>query len=228
MAAPADSGQASLLEVGCGSGKILKYLANLGWQVTGTDFDEAAVAQAERRGMKVHLGPLAEQDFGDQRFDAIVLKHVIEHVPEPLEEMKLCRALLKPTGKLIVLTPNFAGRGHKRWAQQWRGLEPPRHLQIYTPAALERLLVEAGFGAINVTTTGRARSASIASLNAERASAGNTELPTPLGTLWGEFDEWLEAIAVWRDPLAGNELLAIAQPGGKPGDRQDANREHYA
>jgi len=216
LPAPLDAAQAALLEVGCGSGKILQYLASLGWQVTGTDFDESAVTHAQQRGINVHLGPLANQDFGGQRFDAIVLKHVIEHVPDPAAELRLCRELLKPHGQLVMLTPNLAGRGHNRWQRQWRGLEPPRHLQLYGPIALQRLLKGAGFGSAEISTTGRARSASIASLNATRASQGKGAMTTPIAQLWGELDEWLEAFAIFRNPLAGNELLAIARPAANP------------
>lgn len=211
LAAPKKSDTAQLLEVGCGSGKILHHMQTVGWQVTGTDFDEKAVEQAQQQGLAVLHGPLASQDFRGQQFDAIVLKHVIEHVPDPIAELTLCRSLLKPTGTLVIMTPNLAGRGHRRWRQHWRGLEPPRHLQLYGPQSLARTLKQAGFVG-ELSTTGRTRTATIASINTERRNQGMKELPRGLALIRGELDEYLEALSLIRDPLNGNELLAIARP----------------
>lgn len=199
-----------LLEVGCGGGKLLGRMQSFGWQVTGTDFDENAVAAAQSHAIDVRLGTLAEQNFAPASFDAIVLKHVIEHVPEPVAELTLCNSLLKPGGKLIVLTPNMAGRGHKRWARYWRGLEPPRHLQIFTPQALTTAITDSGLTLQELRTTGRTRGAYRESLDAERLAAGKGTMASLPSLILAELDEWLEAVLRLRDPLCGNELLAIA------------------
>ena len=205
-----NAGNHSLLEVGCGNGKLLERMQNFGWQVTGTDFDDHAVAAARTRNLDVRAGPLAAQQFAQGSFDAIVLKHVIEHVPEPVAELTLCASLLKPGGKLVLLTPNFAGRGHERWQQHWRGLEPPRHLQLFTPAALRAAIEQSGLTVLTLSTTGRTRSAYRQSLDAERLTQGKGNLPTLPSLALAELDEWLEAVMRLRDPLCGNELLAIA------------------
>jgi 2-polyprenyl-3-methyl-5-hydroxy-6-metoxy-1,4-benzoquinol methylase len=201
---------AQLLEVGCGGGRILERMQSFGWQVTGTDFDENAVAAARSRNLDVRLGTLAEQGFARASFDAIVLKHVIEHLPEPVAELALCNSLLKPGGKLIVLTPNLAGRGHARWQRHWRGLEPPRHLQIFTPQALATAITDSGFSLQELRTTGRTRNAFRESLDAQRLTAGKGNMTALASLALAELDEWLEAFLRLRDPLCGNELLAIA------------------
>jgi len=208
--AAANSSTPCLLEVGCGNGKLLKRMQDFGWQVTGTDFDDNAVAAARSRNLDVRSGPLAAQQFAQGSFDAIVLKHVIEHVTEPIAELTLCASLLKPGGKLVLLTPNFAGRGHARWQQHWRGLEPPRHLHLFTPAALQAAIKQSGLQIQTLTTTGRTRSAYRQSLDAERLTQGKGNMPTLASLALAELDEWLEAVVRLRDPLRGNELLAIA------------------
>ena len=214
-----------LLEVGCGSGKILSRMQSFGWEVTGTDFDDNAVNAARSRNLDVRSGTLAAQNFAPESFDAIVLKHVIEHLPEPVAELALCNRLLKPGGKLIVLTPNLAGRGHALWQRHWRGLEPPRHLQIFTPQSLKTALNGGGLMLQEMRTTGRTRSAFRASLDAERLTAGKGTMATCPSLALAELDEWLEALMRLRDPLCGNELLAIATAGPKgsgPPSRQPA------
>lgn len=199
-----------LLEVGCGSGKLLARMRDFGWEVTGTDFDENAVKAASALTLDVRLGPLQAQNFAPESFDAVVLKHVLEHVPDPVNELRLCRSLLKPGGKLIVLTPNLAGRGHARWQAHWRGLEPPRHLHIFTPPALRTVIEQSGLHLAELRTTGRTRNAYRESLDAERLSAGKGNMPTWISLVLAELDEWLEAMRRITDPLCGNELLAIA------------------
>jgi 2-polyprenyl-3-methyl-5-hydroxy-6-metoxy-1,4-benzoquinol methylase len=77
---------------------------------------------------------------------------VIEHVPDPASLLKECRRVLRPGGKLVVATPNCKSLGHSLFKENWRGLEPPRHLQILSPLALRRFLSEAGFKQVKIMT----------------------------------------------------------------------------
>jgi 2-polyprenyl-3-methyl-5-hydroxy-6-metoxy-1,4-benzoquinol methylase len=142
-----------VLDVGCGSGRMMRRLAELGWEVHGIDFDPKAVEVARNQGLDVRLGTLDEQSYDDGSFDAIVMNHVIEHVPDPLRLLESCKRVLKPGGKLVLATPNAWSWGHQRYGRSWRGLEPPRHLHIFTPQAIKRLAVDAGFTQLEVSTT---------------------------------------------------------------------------
>ncbi len=134
-----------LLDVGCGAGHGMEMLERYGWKTTGTDFDPLAIANAKSKGLDVYLGELEDQHFADNSFDAVLLSHVIEHVPHPIQLLKECHRVLKPGGHLVVITPNAASTGHKQFGQSWRGLEVPRHLQIFTPHSLTSIGKQAGF-----------------------------------------------------------------------------------
>jgi 2-polyprenyl-3-methyl-5-hydroxy-6-metoxy-1,4-benzoquinol methylase len=134
-----------LLDVGCGNGVWLQKMQELGWRVEGLDFDEAAVQTARGRGLAVRCGPIEAHHFSDASFHAVTLNHVIEHVPDPLMTLKECWRVLKPGGRLMVGTPNSASMTHRLFGQDWRGLEPPRHLHLFSPPALLRLIESAGF-----------------------------------------------------------------------------------
>jgi len=142
-----------LLGVGCGNGARLAYLADLGWSVEGQEVDPISAAAAEKYGMKVHLGPLDVLNLPAASYDAIVMHHVIEHVHDPLKLLMECRRLLAPGGTIISITPNGKSCGHKIFKAHWRGLEPPRHLFIYTPKSLQRLAQKAGFKIFQTWTT---------------------------------------------------------------------------
>ena len=137
-----------VLDVGCGEGRTLEQLRDLDWQVEGVDFDPGAVHSAAARGIAIRLGTLADQHFSDMSFEAVVHQHVIEHVPDPAEFLAECRRLLNPGGRLALVTPNADSLGHARFGAAWRGLEPPRHLQVFTPTSLRRITEAAGLRVI--------------------------------------------------------------------------------
>ena len=141
-----------LLEVGCGSGKRLRLFKALGWRVTGQDIDPMAGTEA-RDDIEVHIGPLDELAHAGRRFDAIVINHVLEHVIDPVALLALCRRMLRPRGSLVCVTPNAASWGHRHFGRSWMSLDPPRHLSLFTPAALDRAARMAGYQAAEIRTS---------------------------------------------------------------------------
>ena len=62
-----------------------------------------------------------------EKFDFITLRHVIEHVFDPVALINSCYALLNDSGILWIETPNGKSAGYDIYKSSWRGLEPPRH-----------------------------------------------------------------------------------------------------
>lgn len=151
---PANPG-GRLLEVGCGSGDSLKTMQDLGWQAEGVEVDNAATAHARSIGMNVHSGILEEQDYPEGYFDAIVINHVIEHVHDIRSLLIKCYEILKPGGRLVIVTPNIESWGHRIYQSAWLHLDAPRHLFIFSPNSLQTLASEAGFNISNIKTVCR-------------------------------------------------------------------------
>jgi SAM-dependent methyltransferase len=160
-----------LLEVGCGEGRLLARLQGQGWQVEGQDLDPKAADYARRaHGLAVHLGNLEALSLPAESYDAIVMNHVIEHAYDPVALVRECRRLLKPGGLFVATTPNPESYGHRRFGPAWRGLDPPRHLHLFTPSSLARIAGDAGFERIQVwTSPARAGGMLAASLDIERS-----------------------------------------------------------
>jgi len=132
-----------LLDVGCGNGRFLDQMKQLGWVVAGVEPDGEAVSVAlERYGLDVFQGSLEEAGFPDGHFDAITVNHVIEHVPDPIGLLRECRRVLKPEGKLVVSTPNINSLGRSTFDEAWLAWDPPRHLYLFSPQTL-RVCAEA-------------------------------------------------------------------------------------
>ena len=140
-----------MLEVGCGNGRFLHAATIAGWRAVGIDFDPAAVSAASKiPGVEAFPGDLRTVKFKDGGFDAIVMNNVIEHLPQPTSVLKECQRILRPGGRLVLVTPNTRSLGYRHYGQDWRGLEIPRHLFLYSPATLTALARAAQFA--NMTT----------------------------------------------------------------------------
>jgi 2-polyprenyl-3-methyl-5-hydroxy-6-metoxy-1,4-benzoquinol methylase len=194
-----------VLDVGCGEGRTLEQLRDLGWQVEGVDFDSRALRSAEARGVPVRLGTLADQRYPDSSFDAVVHRHVLEHVPDPVALLAECRRVLRPDGRLVLLTPNAKSLGHARFGSDWRGLEPPRHLQVFTPEALRRAAEAAGLRVDTLETTAAGAAFIHAQSRLVRGEAGAS--PDDRAARRFEHEERRHLA---RHPWAGEELWLTA------------------
>ena len=123
----------SILDVGCGSGRILSLARQVGWQATGVEFDPGAVAAARENGLNVIEGDYRTLATFSQRYDLVICSHVIEHVDNPLLLLELLAGAVSDNGVLALSFPNAQSHLRKRYHGYWRGYEAPRHLSI--PAA---------------------------------------------------------------------------------------------
>jgi 2-polyprenyl-3-methyl-5-hydroxy-6-metoxy-1,4-benzoquinol methylase len=133
-----------VLDIGCGNGKLATMLHSYGWEVCGQEFDVKAASIAKSRGVKVFVGEL-DAIVGAHIYDAIVMNHVVEHIPDPVNLLRNCKRLLKENGRLVITTPNADSLGAVLFQSYWRGYEAPRHLNIFTPKSLRSILFKSGF-----------------------------------------------------------------------------------
>jgi 2-polyprenyl-3-methyl-5-hydroxy-6-metoxy-1,4-benzoquinol methylase len=202
-----------LLDVGCGNGGMMQRLAELGWQAEGVDFDPDAVQQARARGLPVRLGALHHQAYPDEHFDAITMTHVVEHVPDPLALLRESHRILRPGGRLALVTPNADSLGHKLFRDAWRGLEPPRHLHVFQRSALRTLVHRAGFAVLSTSTAIPGADTILLESQAIRLTRrGHSPGRQPAALrLWArgmQLAEW--ALSPLRSDL-GEELVLVAQ-----------------
>ncbi|MHC4192559.1 MAG: class I SAM-dependent methyltransferase [Planctomycetota bacterium] len=141
-----------LLDVGCGNGKFLDEIKKCtNTQVCGLDISKAAVETAkENFGLDIFCGSITEAPFEDGSFDLITAWQYLEHVPRPLKVLRRFYQLLKPNGICIISTPNFDSMNAKIFKDRWYCLDCPRHLHIYTPDTINKLMEKAGFAVTEV------------------------------------------------------------------------------
>lgn len=204
-----------LLDIGCGHGKFLAKMQELGWEVIGVEPDKEAVKMArEKFGLNIHQGTLEQAGFFSDSFDVITMSHVIEHIPDPIRILKECQRILKPNGYLVILTPNNNCLGAYVFKEAWRGWEIPRHLFIFSTRSLQNLVEKTGLYLIQLKTTARStRLMWIASRLIQQKGVLYGGLPTEQGILLkleGLFFQAIEyGLARFKD--IGEEILLVAQ-----------------
>lgn len=203
-----------LLEIGCGSGHQLEFLQRLGWQVEGLDPDPAAVSTASARGLTVHAGSLEAQHFPDRYFDAVVSSHVIEHVHDPVGLLRECGRILRPGGRLVVVTPNSRSWGHRWFGASWLHLDPPRHLHLFNPVSLRRAAGQAGVPVLRLTSTVRDADGLFRASRDIRDSGHHVWGSRHPQTLrrWSKALQWVEWLLLQVGLDRGEDLVMICAP----------------
>jgi 2-polyprenyl-3-methyl-5-hydroxy-6-metoxy-1,4-benzoquinol methylase len=163
-----------LLEIGCGSGSQLARMKQAGWDTMGVDFDPQAADAARLRGLDVEVGDVRDLNLEGRSFDSVVMAHVLEHVFDPVSLLIECKRLLKPGGRLVSITPNGRSLGHRVYKRSWRGLEPPRHIAVFTPGGLRIACDHAGLAVERLDVT--ARDAANLLLASARTRVATTDL----------------------------------------------------
>jgi SAM-dependent methyltransferase len=146
LVALADPSRA-ILDIGCGAGRFLERLRRGGWSgpMRGVEPSADAAAETERRlGVAVKVGQIDEIDIEEGSIGTVVLRHVIEHVRDPVAALARVRSLLEPGGLAYVATPDARAISAKVFRRYWDGYDPPRHLFAFTRDGLRQLLAAQG------------------------------------------------------------------------------------
>jgi SAM-dependent methyltransferase len=149
----------SVLEIGCGDGKLLAALQANGWRGVGIEPDPVARRVASDRGVEVHEGT-AEDPPGaieGESFDLIVMQHVLEHCLDPLKALRFAASCLKPHAVIVIETPNNAAIGAHVAGAVWPWIDAPRHLNFFTERSLRKACDVAHLNAVGVEYTGYTR-----------------------------------------------------------------------
>lgn len=133
-----------VVDYGCGRGLMASALARRGARAIAVERSaEAALGLDER--VELHVARSFEElPLQPGSVDAVLLRHVLEHLRDPRAALAGARRLLRPDGLLVVEVPNFASL-QARLGRHWLHLDPPRHLWQFTEESLLRLLDDVGF-----------------------------------------------------------------------------------
>lgn len=93
----------TVLDVGCGTGTLLKHLEEKGFDVTGIEKSEEGIELAEEKGLEVYQGDVRDINMKDNSYDTVVSQHVLEHVDADVYTLsEMCRVARK---KVVAIVP---------------------------------------------------------------------------------------------------------------------------
>lgn len=101
------SAPAAVLDLGCGTGSLALLAAEQGHRVTGVDRSPRMIAQARGklagRDAAFLVADAAEPPVGEQRFDVVLVRHVLWALPDPAAALRRWAGLLAPGGRLVLV-----------------------------------------------------------------------------------------------------------------------------
>ena len=134
-----------LLDVGCALGECLVEAKRLGWKdAEGVEVSSFASSFARKRGLKVTKGALGAK-FKANYYDVVSYQDVIEHIPDPVTELKKAYRVLKPGGIIYLVTPNIGGYWSKILGPKWYHYKPGEHISYFDFNSTKKALSAAGF-----------------------------------------------------------------------------------
>jgi 2-polyprenyl-3-methyl-5-hydroxy-6-metoxy-1,4-benzoquinol methylase len=144
-----------LLDVGCSSGAFLMAARALGLDAEGVEISPEAAEAARRAGFRVHTGLLESARYPAERFDAVALIELLEHLRDPRVLLAECRRILRPGGVLLATTPSGASWTAAAMGARWdvfslRGMGG--HVSFFSPGSLRLLAERAGFEVARLET----------------------------------------------------------------------------
>ncbi|MCC6847842.1 MAG: class I SAM-dependent methyltransferase [Deltaproteobacteria bacterium] len=149
-------GPGRLLDIGAGTGILMHLARERGWRIEGIDICSLTAEKAAREfGVEIVVAPIEEHGFAE-RFDAVTMLDVLEHVVDPLATLRRAYDLLRPGGALAIAVPNqrclltsLVGMWARMLGPAANGLlfrlYVPQHLHYFTPPTLRRMVETAKF-----------------------------------------------------------------------------------
>jgi len=143
-----------LLDVGCHVGIFVEIAQERGWEAWGVEPSRWAAEEGRKRGLRIVTGTLAEAAFPVDFFDVVTMWDVIEHLPNPKEELQEVWRVLKPGGLVAIHTINIESLFARLMGHRWPWLME-MHLYYFSPRTLGAMLEQTGFHVVHWTNQGR-------------------------------------------------------------------------
>lgn len=150
----------SVLDCGCGDGKIAQILKKAGCHVVGIEIEPTSSKIAGQFCHRVIVGNLEEKRTFEQldgsAFDCVLFSDVLEHLVNPRKVITRYAGFLRPSGHFIVSLPNVAYwriRLHLLWGR-WdlsnEGILDETHLHYFTLRTSLNLFSRAGLEVVEL------------------------------------------------------------------------------
>jgi len=150
-----------ILDVGCGTGDFLKYMAEAGWSTFGLEPSKMAFNKAKSLGLD-NIYNMTLEEFEEKNsnlreyFDVVTLLGILHHTPTPKDILEIAKSYLKPDGIICIADPNefsaFQLTAQRILNKDMWWVFPPEHINYFDFQTYEKLIKSVGFDPILKTT----------------------------------------------------------------------------
>ena len=135
-----------LLEIGSGLGHLVGQLEDT-FETYGMDINYWAVKQSKSvvKTSALQNASAQELPYKDGSFNVVIIKHIVEHLPDPEKAINEIGRVTEKGGTLILATPNLASLLKPWKGKKWIGYQDPTHISLKTPAQWFSYIKNAGF-----------------------------------------------------------------------------------
>jgi len=146
---------ARLLEVGSGMGHLVGQLEDT-FETYGMDVNHWAVKQSKPviHTSQLQTASAQELPFGDGVFNVVIIKHIVEHLPDPQKAIREIGRVTEKGGTLILATPNLDSLLKPWKGERWIGYQDPTHISLKRPLEWLDLIRSAEFNPLKVFSDG--------------------------------------------------------------------------
>lgn len=136
-----------ILDIGCAYGFLLAEAKKLGCECFGIEQAKDAYTHASKHsGASVSNADLLKSAYPENHFDLVLLIGSIEHLRDPIAQLKEVRRILKPDGLLVITTIDTKG------ILPVYKLKPPEHLFYFSHQNLRLITDKLGFSLLRRQT----------------------------------------------------------------------------
>ena len=132
-----------LLDVGAHVGVFVEVARERGWDAWGVEPSRWAVEQGRKRGLNMIQGTLHGAEFDSASFDVVTMWDVVEHLPDPMGDIREALRILKPGGILCLHTIDVESRFARLMGKRWPWLVE-MHMYFFSPRTLSAMVERAG------------------------------------------------------------------------------------
>ena len=143
------------LEIGSGLGHLVGQLED-SFETYGMDLNHWAVKESKSVVEKTALQTASAEEipFADGAFGVVIIKHIVEHLPDPEKTIAEIGRVTAPGGILILATPNLDSLLKPWKGESWIGYQDPTHISLQPPSVWLDWIQRSGFSLRRVFADG--------------------------------------------------------------------------
>ena len=146
---------ARLLEIGSGLGHLVGQLED-SFKTFGMDINHWAIKESKAVVEETALQTASAEEipFADGAFNVVIIKHIVEHLPNPEKAVAEIGRVTAPGGTLILATPNLDSLLKPWKGESWIGYQDPTHISLKPPSVWLDWIQNSGFSLKRVFADG--------------------------------------------------------------------------